>query len=143
MFATAEADMRNRRLLRRATLVQGAALYLASFFLPAVHGPEGLPGWFCAWMSFVGALNNGAPALLRMFLLGCALINPFALTFLVLRFCNAEDALRLHLAKIAQSLILAAWIAIAMLRLSISIGHLLWVAGLVRILAPELLHARH
>jgi hypothetical protein len=115
----------------------GATVYAISFALPAVtdraYPATPVSGWLCAWVTLASAINPERTSLL---LSAIGLINPMALTYVVLRLIRTLPRLRRVLAIITLCLIPLSWYLIAH-GLKIQIGHIAWVAGLLLMLLPE------
>jgi hypothetical protein len=113
----------------------GAAAYTISFFLPAVaDGNNWVTGWFCAWVALAAVARPYEWLSLPLFASG--LINPLTLGYLALRMLGKRPRVRRGLAIAALSFIPLSWIVIAS-QLRFGPGHVVWVAGLAMVLAPE------
>ena len=110
----------------------GISVFLASVFPVAVSlGPgQGVPGWKCAWLAF--KLWN-SPAVFG------GLINPLMLIYGMLLPGSRFAGLRRGIAgAIALVCLPMTWYFLSKARLDVEIGHVLWVAGVLLLLAPEL-----
>jgi hypothetical protein len=115
--------------------IAGAAIYLTSFFLPALDRNP-MAGWQCAWLALVMPFTE-VTGLMRPLLFGSGLINLLVLAYFGLRVCDSRPAVLYWIALIALCLIPLSWISIAVLGAQVKIGHILWIAGLLLMLAPE------
>jgi len=137
---------RKDKWIKRACLISGAMTYVISFFLPAVDAEVRgtLPGWMCACASpllFPGMFYepDGLTTLNSLLALS-GLVNPLLLVYLGLLPNSGRVAYRIRLAvaMVAMTLIPVTWIAFAISKEGIEIGHVLWVAGLVLLMGPEI-----
>jgi hypothetical protein len=124
-----------RRFLTSATVLYfGIAIYVLSFFLPAVNPYDlgGIPGWACAWLSF-GSIGEGVSwSALGFF---GALINPIAITYVVLRIRNRAPHFRSVLATAILLFIPLTWLSLAFAQYKIEAGHIAWIAGLLSMIS--------
>jgi len=118
--------------------IPGAAIYLASFFLPAVGTGAGAWGWLCAWLALTAPFGEVRGAL-GLLLLGSGLINVLVLAYAGARAFGARVAVRFRIALITLCLVPMSWIAIALLREPVRIGHVVWIAGLLLIMLPDVI----
>ena len=113
----------------RAVFYTGLALYVISFFLPAVaDNTGGLPGWFCAWFAF--AALHGVNQVSPVAIFG-GLINPVAVVYVVLRILGRARRLRIASAIAILIFIPLTWLSLIFMQLGVRIGHVLWIAGLL------------
>ena len=130
------AASRQRPPLEWTCVAPGAAIYLASFFLPAVgEGNRWIPGRDCARMALI--LAFGKFDSLSLHLLGIGLVNPLVLLYFAFWAFGAGESVRFGIAMAATALIPLSWIFLAMTHLAVGIGHVLWVGGLLMMLIPE------
>jgi hypothetical protein len=119
-------------------VVPGTAIYLASFFLPAVGGGgTWIPGWDCARMALILAFGRFDSLSLHLLGMGIGLVNPLVLLYFASWAFHAGERIRFGIAMAATALIPLSWIFIAAMHLAAGIGHVLWVGGLWLILLPE------
>jgi hypothetical protein len=143
------------RVISRVVRLFGFGIFVLAFFLPAVappgastgpgSGPQ--PGWVCAGFTLIpsGALFQHPAALLRgtdakeYMLLFSGWVNPLILIYLL--FCLGRRwRWPRRIAAVAIVICLAcAWMFLAREHFTALIGHYLWVAGTLLMLAPELM----
>src|ERR1035437_9507507 len=118
------------------SLVLGIAIYVASFFLPAVNDAGSgslrgttMPGWICAEIALVSWKEI-------IFLSG--LINPLILIYVVLRGTNRLNRVQTYTVVAILACIAVTWIELVRRRFHMEVGHVMWIAGLLLIMAPEL-----
>ncbi len=129
----------------------GVALYVLSFGLPMVAGfrmqgqvwQEALRGWQCAISLFFASLGGTWDAdflnlVLRLLGFLVALINPLAVTYVILRFVRNDRGNRQRIAFAVMVLIVLTWIFLAVnligpppQRVRVGIGYVFWVVGLM------------
>ena len=134
-------DPRARRLVRRA----GCVTFAVAFLLPACRfagkseliGFGTYSGWQCAKLSLVLALSSEtyhSPLVLA--LLG-GLINPLIVLYLAF-YRPRFTRLRRAFAWATGTCLIATWVFFIVAEFMPLIGHLLWVLGILMILAGEL-----
>jgi len=135
----------------RTTLIlrfAGILVFAAAFFLPAVrfHADAGhLLGWECARATFLaatGLFQKSDPDLPRyqiVLITLSGLINPLILLALSLSFAPQYGRVRRILAVAVLVCMACSWTLFALMGLQPLIGHFLWIAGALMILAPEAL----
>ncbi|MGC4050402.1 MAG: hypothetical protein QM757_13575 [Paludibaculum sp.] len=116
-------------------LILGSALFLASFFLPAVRvSGTDLEGWVCAQVTL---FSISEPAEMDLLAFGSGLLNVFILLYLGARLTgSARGARRLALYAVAVCLALT-WIFFRNEKIQPLIGHYLWAAGALLITGWE------
>jgi hypothetical protein len=136
--------------IRRIQLV-GGMIFLVSFLLPAIRiqtsfdfGPESLRGYQCMewsarllYHSFRMLLPHSGAYYMEPwtlgFILGISLfINPLVLCYLL-----TNSKWRRRVAILICVLFLETWFAMSLNHFVPLIGHFLWVAGILLMLAPE------
>jgi hypothetical protein len=127
-----------RSSLAPVSVIAGLALYLTSFFLPAVGGHPPMIGWQCAWLALMIPFREMS-GVTSLVLLASGLINQLLLIYLSMRTAGARLAARSRVALSALCLIPMSWLFIAMMRQPVGIGHVLWAAGLLLIVLPDLI----
>jgi len=152
MGAGQAAGQRTPGHLESVSLWLGCALYLASFFLPAVatvRPSEEFQGWQSAVFYFVSSfrrpLRADLPTLFDVLLVPLiALINPLTLIYLLLRILRRGEPARQRIAVAAMAFAALTWIFLALhwiappeQRLNLEIGFAVWMAGLVLLMVPD------
>lgn len=137
--------------------VVGLCLFVLAFFLPACGSPfvlrhrksvVVLPGWECAEASLAATpeLFGGAgapdPFWQRSIAAMCGWVNPLILMILFLSYSRKIWKLRRALAAAAVLCILAVWVEFYVGGFTPLIGHFLWIAGALLVLAPDMLTFR-
>ena len=127
-----------------ACRVIGLGLFVAAFFLPACRdialgiGSAGtLAGWQCARtaLALVSEKDTFSSPFFLAFMSGW--INPLVLIYLVAGFIPESSRLRRVVAVSILACIAATWIFFALIQFVPLIGHVLWIAGTLLILIPE------
>jgi hypothetical protein len=124
-----------RSVLVRKAFYVGLALYLASFLLPSVT-LAGMPmvGWACAlWSLWMWAVPEHSSVLV---IFG-GLINPLAIALVVLRLRNRAHILRFALSNAVLICLPLTWLCLLNLKMGVRAGHLVWIAGLLLMIASE------
>jgi hypothetical protein len=128
----------------------GYFVFLVAFFLPAcrqVATPGGDPpdvyrGSFCAWITLINSFNrqiwasSGALAILSGW------INPLMLLYVAFQFSSRLRKTRRVIAGLVAIFILCTWVYFYLAPLVPLVGHYLWIAGILMILAGELVSER-
>jgi len=131
--------------MRLLITIVGLCLLVPAFFLPAVRhsGPQPGPGWACAVMAtgslvgiFNGSIASATPDILCLMVSG--LVNPSLLIYFIFCLWPKLVWVRLGLAIVILAGIATSWRFFYYAHLTPTIGHFLWVAGIVVILAGEL-----
>lgn len=134
--------------VRRAVLISrvlGCCVYLAAFFLPAVRevatpggdAPEVLQGSRCAWITLVNTLSPEIWHSKYFLAVLSGWINPLILLYLVLLFFPSFLWPRRIVAGAILAFIAGTWVFFTLAQLVPMIGHVLWIAGILLILAGE------
>ena len=124
--------------------VLGYFVFLAAFFLPAIREPahpETYKGAFCAWVTLINSFN---PEFLKSKYLLAILsgwINPLMILYIGFLFSARLRAARRVIAAIIVGFILCTWVFFYLAPMIPLIGHFLWIAGILMILAGELTSA--
>jgi len=139
----------NHRWIRVVTVLAGLCLFVPAFFLPAITmvqsgpGPNSQPGWVCAVVAtgslagiFKGSIGSATPDILCLMLSG--LVNPLLLVYLVFCLWTKFVGVRAGLAVVILIGLVATWWFFGFSHFIPAIGHYLWVAGILVILAGEL-----
>ena len=120
----------------------GLTLYVVSFFLTAVQdGTTPLEGWWCAVEALLMPLASNdwiahGGRDIRLFVAG--LTNLCFLGYILLRYLSKLQGLRTGFAVAVLFCIADTWLVLAGATLQIKLGHVMWIAGMFTILAPEL-----
>ncbi len=126
--------LRARRFLTSNALFYiGIGIFVVSFFLPAVNA-YGLDfdGFACAWLSLF-ALQDGMSVSALAFFGG--LINPIAITYVVLRILGRAPSVRRILSTTILFFIPITWLSLAFTPYGIKIGHVIWISGLMLVIS--------
>jgi hypothetical protein len=120
----------------------GTLLYAISFGLPAIGyrrtpSDPGDPvyGFLCAWLALAGNFRSFS---LPLFASGR--VNGFALAWLALRIAGVYPGARRGFALAAVCSIPFSWYVIGQ-GMTVKVGHVAWVAGLLLMLLPEAIGA--
>jgi len=142
LFAWIAVQPRSQRICRIAGLV----LFIVAFFLPACHDTDSgsllhtarLMGWQCAWLSISMIFDSAAifSPLFFAFLGGC--INPLILIYLLLGFTKRFAKMKKGLVVAVLLCMVSTWVFFVVGHFVPLIGHVLWIAGALLILYPEL-----
>jgi hypothetical protein len=111
------------------TLLLGIAVFIASFFLPALFADTPSPylGWQCAVIAF---------RLWKSRLIFSALINPLVLAYVVLWWVDRFPKFQTYLAMAILVCISITWFVLHGAKMGIA--HAMWITGVLLIIAPEL-----
>ena len=104
----------------------GLALYIPSFFLPAI---EGSVGYQFALSSILGTVTPLA--------LFCGIINPLLVVYFLLLVADVAVRLRRILIFTILACLPLTWISFLIINTAPAIGHLMWVGGILLIVLPE------
>jgi hypothetical protein len=132
----------------RAVLISrilGFLVYLAAFFLPAVRevaspvgdAPDVYRGYVCAWMTLVNTFSHEIWHSKYFLAVLSGWINPLLLLYLFLLLFPKLFWPRRILAGAIAAFIAGTWVLFAVVPLVPLIGHFLWIAGILLILAGE------
>jgi hypothetical protein len=139
----------------RLQLAIGFCIYVVAFLLPAIQSPGGGPGagpgtgtgpvagWFCALIALfpMAALVRGQWAGVQpeaLLLAASGLTNPLLLIYLLLRIWPRLVKARLVVGVLVLAGIVSSWVFMSKSSFKPLIGHYLWVAGIVIMLATEI-----
>jgi hypothetical protein len=137
----------------QACRIVGICIFAVAFLLPACRlrgsGPSiSFAGWECAKMAFLamltpfGKLEDTMPPIPNLLLVLSGWINLLILVYLLLTLRPRAVTLRRVLALATLVCMGATWIFFAQLHLVPLIGHFLWIAGALLVLAPEVVVRR-
>jgi len=142
LFTWIAGQPRSQRICR----IAGLSFLIVSFFLPACHDTDSsslvhaarLAGWQCAWLSISMIFDSAAlfSPLFFAFLGGC--INPLILIHLLLSFTKRFSKVKKGLAGAVLLGMVSTWVFFIVGHFVPLIGHVLWIAGALLILYPEL-----
>jgi hypothetical protein len=125
--------------------IAGYFVFLAAFFLPAVRqvgSADSFKGYFCAWITLVNTLNRGMWRSKDFLAILSGWINPLMLIYVASLFSRRLAGLRRLIAIVVLLFILGTWIYFYLRPLIPLVGHVLWIAGILMILAGELTRRR-
>jgi hypothetical protein len=118
-------------------LWSGLGLYVISFFLPAVWSDGGYhPGWVCALMALF-VWKDDFPGATARYNLGVklsifgGLINLLAVAYFLLRIFGQTPRTQRAAAWTILGCMLPMWISLYLMGATPSIGHAVWIAGLL------------
>ena len=120
----------------------GFCIYVTAFFLPACRqvgdGPGGaLRGYTCAWMTLVNVLNPESWHTSLCLAIFSGWINPLILLYLIFLCFKGFRWPRRIVAAMIVLFIVGTWVFFSIAHLVPMIGHVLWIAGILMILAGE------
>jgi hypothetical protein len=124
--------------------ILGFCVYLAAFFLPACREivPAGqdsnmLKGYTCAWITLINTFKAEIWHSEYFLAVFSGWINPLILLYLIFLAFPKLFWPRRILAGIILCFIAATWILFYRIHLQPLVGHYLWIAGILLILAGE------
>jgi hypothetical protein len=125
--------------------VAGYFVYLLAFFLPAcrqagasvVGKPDVYQGWFCACFTIINSLNREIWRSKDALAILSGWINPLMLFYVAFLFSKKLRSARRVIAAAIVFLIGCTWVYFYLAPLMPLVGHFLWVAGILMILAGE------
>jgi len=128
----------------------GYFVFLAAFFLPAcrqvvtpgAEPPDSYRGSFCAWITLINSFNHEIWASSGALAILSGWINPLMLLYVAFQFSNRLRKTRRAIAGLVALFILCTWVYFYLAPLVPLIGHFLWIAGILMILAGELVRSR-
>ncbi len=122
----------------------GLCIFVAAFFLPACReaGPAHafratFRGWECANMTISAAFEKDTYESSDFLVVTSGLINPLILIYLPFSFFPRFKRVRLVLAAVVVVCMAATWAYFWITHLVPLIGHFMWIAGALMILAGE------
>jgi len=123
----------------------GFCIYVWAFFLPAVRevatpggdAPEMLKGTRCAWITLINTLNPEMWHSKYFMAVFSGWINPLLVLYLIFLLFPVFRWPRRIVAGVIMVFILGTWVFFALYPLVPLVGHLLWIAGILLILAGE------
>jgi uncharacterized membrane protein YraQ (UPF0718 family) len=128
----------------------GYFVFLAAFFLPACRQvatpgadpPDSYRGSFCAWITLINSFNRETWASSGALAILSGWINPLMLAYVAFLFSSRLRTARRIIAGLVALFILCTWVYFYLAPLVPLVGHYLWIAGILMILAGELVSAR-
>lgn len=132
------------RWIRYARLL-GYLVFLAAFFLPAVRQPgskDALRGSLCAWITLINTLNRDVWHSKDFLAILSGWINPLMLLFVASLFSRRLRLFRRIVAATVTLFLVGTWVYFYLEPLAPLVGHVFWVAGILLILAGEVLGGR-
>jgi hypothetical protein len=120
----------------------GYLVFLTAFFLPAARETKShdtLQGWFCAWITVINTFNHELWTSKFALAILSGWINPLMLIYVACLFSRRLRAVRRIAAGVIVILVLCAWACFWLMQLTPLVGHFLWVAGILMIVAGEVL----
>ncbi len=125
--------------------IVGFFVYVSAFFLPAVRevttgddAPEVLRGSRCAWVTLVNSFSHELWHSQNFLAILSGWINPLIVLYLIVLLIPGLKWLRRILAALIVLFIVATWVFFYIYPLVPLVGHFLWIAGILLILAGEL-----
>lgn len=122
----------------------GLCIFAAAFFLPACRDSGNInlftdtyPGWKCAQVAFTAAFQKESYESWDFLAVMSGWINPLIVIYLPLGFFPRFKRVRRTLAAAVLVCMAATWAFFALAHLVPLIGHFMWIAGALMILAGE------
>ena len=127
--------------------ILGLLVFIAAFFLPACRevatpggdAPDVFLGSRCAWMTLVNTFSHEIWHSKYFLAVLSGWINPLLLLYLVLLLFPKLFWPRRIVAGLIVAFIAGTWVLFAIIPLVPLIGHVLWIAGILLILAGEVM----
>jgi hypothetical protein len=132
------------RMLRYARIL-GYFVFLAAFFLPAVREPgkeDTFRGSFCAWITLINTFNGEVWRSKDCLAILSGWINPLMLLFVASLFSRRLRMFRRIVAVLIALIMIGTWVYFYLASMMPLIGHVLWIAGILLVLAGEALAKR-
>ncbi|MGD0941070.1 MAG: hypothetical protein ABR905_15305 [Terracidiphilus sp.] len=128
----------------------GICIYVWAFFLPAVReiatpggdAPEMLKGSRCAWITLINTLNPEMWHSKYFLTVFSGWINPLLVLYLIFLLFPIFRWPRRIAAGLIVAFMTGTWVFFAMYPLVPLVGHFLWIAGILLILAGEVFASR-
>jgi hypothetical protein len=122
----------------------GLCIFIAAFFLPACRdaGPVNaftntFKGWECARITFTAAFQKDSYESWNFLAVMSGWINPLILVYLPFSFITRFTKVRRSLAVAVLVCMAATWTFFIVAHIVPLIGHFMWIAGALMILASE------
>ena len=142
MAATVPVMMTAMRMRALGICLAGLCVFVAAFFLPAVRDPQSLGpfnGWVCAEVALISTASFPKNPQLWFFpLVLSGWVNPLVLLYLASCFWRKLERLRAVLGGLIVVCLVATWLYLAKEHHRLLLGHYLWVAGILLMLAAPL-----
>jgi hypothetical protein len=137
-------------MVSRAVVISrilGFCIYVTAFFLPACRekafpggdAPDVFPGYKCAWMTLVNSCSAELWHSKYFLAILSGWINPLILLYLILLLMPKFIWPRRIVAGTIALFIAGTWILFVMIPLVPLVGHVLWIAGILLMIAAEAL----
>jgi len=128
----------------------GYLVYITAFFLPAVRqvaapgagAPDTYKGWFCAWVTIINTLNHEMWQSKDFLAILSGWINPLLFLYVASLFSRKLRLFRRIVAVVIVLFIVGTWVYFYLVPLIPVIGHVLWIVGILLVLAGEVLKMR-
>ncbi len=140
-MSTSSRNLMAARAIRYARIL-GYLVFLAAFFLPAVRQPgndDTFRGSFCAWITLINTFNRDVWHSKDFLAILSGWINPLMLLYVASLFSRRLSLFRHIVAVLVVLFILGTWVYFYLEPLAPLIGHVLWIVGILLILAGEVL----
>lgn len=123
----------------------GLCIYVWAFFLPAVRevatpggdAPEMLRGSRCAWVTLINTMNPEMWHSKDFLAVLSGWINPLLVLYLIFLLFPIFRWPRRIVAGVIALFMIGTWVLFALYPLVPLVGHFLWIAGILLILAGE------
>lgn len=130
--------------------ILGYLIYITAFFLPAVRqvatpgagSPDTYKGWFCAWITIINTLNRQMWMSRDFLAILSGWINPLLFLYVASLFSRKLRLFRRIVAVLIVLFIVGTWVYFYLVPLIPLIGHVLWIVGILLVLAGEVLQRR-
>lgn len=134
----------NARILLAARML-GYFIFLVAFFQPACRqvampgagDPDVYKGYFCAWVTLIDTLNGGMWQSRDALAILSGWINPLMLLYVSFMFSRRLRRARRVISILISLFLIGTWIYFYLVPYVPLIGHFLWVAGILLIMAGE------
>jgi hypothetical protein len=125
--------------------IVGLLVYIGAFFLPAVregNPPPGeaatvIPGYKCAFWALINTMNSAVWHDKDFLTVLSGWINPLLTLYLLFLVTRHLRVPRLAIATIIFLLMIGTWVYFYLFPLVPLVGHFLWIAGILMVLAGE------
>jgi|SRR5580698_1133114 hypothetical protein len=139
-MSTSEESTAMARVLGVARIL-GYFVYLGAFFLPAIREPgqtETYKGSFCAWVTLINTFNPEFLKSRNILAICSGWINPLMILYVGFLFSGRLRKARRLIASVVLVFMLCTWVFFYVAPMVPLIGHFLWIAGILMILAGEI-----
>ncbi|MGA3371594.1 MAG: hypothetical protein ABSC48_07520 [Terracidiphilus sp.] len=142
------SQSKRSQTVRRAVMIArlvGFCIYVWAFFLPACRqvatpgagAPDIYQGYFCAWVTLVNSFSREMWHSKDFLAILSGWINPLILLYLVFLLFPSFRWPRRIVSGTIVAFLFGTWVLFALYPLVPMVGHFLWVAGILLILAGE------